>query len=134
MTSKRFTPCPSDMNLSSAGRSWTNTTLGIAPSSDVQSLAGANGNDLHVDALGLREQGQQIGRTGLDCSVEVVEATLIERSCANANVDQNRIAAMAAILLMGRPPPMSGVPNYPCKNDVEPRRSGATGLSWLIKD
>ncbi|MHC2682121.1 hypothetical protein ACVJDU_003685 [Bradyrhizobium diazoefficiens] len=34
--------------------------VGIASPPDIQRLAGADGYDLHVDALGLREQRQQI--------------------------------------------------------------------------
>ena len=51
----------------------------ITPPPDVECLAGADGNDLDVDARGFRELGQQVAEQ-TDCSVEVVEATVMVRS------------------------------------------------------
>jgi hypothetical protein len=81
ITSKRLTPKPCAMNLSSAGLSWTNTTS----ASPRRPISSACPVPTATTFTWMPVRAEKRGRMKLnspDCSVDVVEATTIECSCA----------------------------------------------------
>jgi hypothetical protein len=83
ITSNRFAPKSSDMKFSSAAWSWTKTTSASPrrPMSSAWPLPTAT-TFTAIPARSLKRGRRKPNKP--DCSVEVVEATTIERSCAIA--------------------------------------------------
>ena len=93
ITPNRFTPKPSAMNFSSATLSCTNTTSAsprrpMSSACPVPTATTLTPIPLAAVNFGSRKPNSP------DCSVDVVEATVMVRSCADAPVDMARTARL----------------------------------------